>query len=48
MENSTAMNGMDLGWCEVCEEAPATQRAKHVEARICAACAEGEPDVSAV
>ncbi len=33
----------DLGWCEVCEERPATQRARFVDARICASCAEGEP-----
>lgn len=37
-------NSDDLGWCEVCEEQPATTRAKrHWDARICAACAEEEP-----
>ena len=43
------LGGGDLGWCEVCEEAPATQQARFVPGvRICAACAEGEPNPSAV
>jgi hypothetical protein len=29
--------------CEVCKEAPATQDARYVMARICAGCAEGKP-----
>lgn len=30
-------------WCEVCEECPAVQKARFVDADICASCAEGEP-----
>jgi hypothetical protein len=36
-------HSLDLGWCEVCEERPASQRARWVKARICADCAEVEP-----